>query len=163
MKIVLIGFACSGKTTVGKLLAEQLNLPFCDTDELTERLQQKSIAEIFACGGEQEFRKAELAALSHIPQNAVVACGGGTVLCDGFASFAQNAKVVWLRVGFTTVRSRLGNTPRPLFDDLSETELADYVMRRNTVYARFSDFIIDTDLLTVTQVVKTIACNLGTK
>lgn len=156
MRVALIGFACSGKTTVGSLLAASLNLPFCDLDALVEQRTAKSIADIFASGGEPAFRQAEADALSAAPQNAVVSCGGGTVLCDGFASFAEQSTVVWLRVGAQAVFARLGNVRRPLFDGLTERQLTQCVERRNRVYAQYADVVVDVDNLTPEQVAELV-------
>lgn len=153
MKIVIIGFATAYKTTVGKLIAEKLGLDWLDTDVQTEKFTQKSIPQIFADCGEDAFRFAESQVLKGLPQNnVVVSCGGGTVLCNGFADFCKNATVVWLKVSASAVMARLGNNVRPLFDGLSEEKLAAYVSRRNEIYQKFATVTLDTDEKTSTEV-----------
>lgn len=159
MKLVLIGFATSGKTTIGKLVANTLALDFVDVDERIERCGQ-SVADIFANGGEQSFRQKENAVLEKLKNcnDIVIACGGGSVLCDNFAVLAQDAIVIWLKVKPQTVLTRLGNVDRPLFDGKTEQELQSLVEQRNGLYAKFADVIVCTDNLTPQQIAKTIIC-----
>lgn len=153
MKIVIIGFATAYKTTVGNLLAQKLGVDWLDTDIQAEKLTQKSIPHIFADGTESAFRQVESQVLNILPQdNIVVSCGGGTVLCNGFADFCKNATVVWLKVSANTVIGRLGNNVRPLFDGLTEEELAAYVSRRNKIYQKYATISVDTDGKTSTEV-----------
>lgn len=153
MKIVIIGFATAYKTTVGSLLAQKLGLDWLDTDVQAEILAQKSVPQIFADGTESSFRQVENQVLNILPQNnVVVSCGGGTVLCNGFADFCKNATVVWLKVSASAVVGRLGNNARPLFDGLTEEELAAYVSRRNQIYQKYATLTIDTDGKTSTEV-----------
>lgn len=81
--LVLIGFMGSGKTTLGKVLADELLLPFIDLDEVIEQQQGLSIARIFADFGEPHFRDLESTALEKAistPQSQIIASGGGIVL-----------------------------------------------------------------------------------
>lgn len=79
----LIGFMGAGKTSVGRALASRLGWNFCDLDQVIESREHKTVAEIFAGQGEEEFRAAETAALNELLQDAsrrndlVVALGGG--------------------------------------------------------------------------------------
>ena len=157
-RIVLIGFATSGKSSVGRLLADKLNAKFVDTDEEIEREQGATIQQIFDEYGEEYFRNKEseiLTSLAH-QKNVIVACGGGSVLCDSFVELAQESVVVWLTVTAATVKRRLGNTPRPLFDNLSEDELAERIARRSPLYQRYAEIVIETDSLTPEQVAERI-------
>ena len=81
--IVLIGMPGSGKTTVGKLLAEKMHLPFYDTDALVVNREKMEISDIFRTKGEVYFRDAESAVIKELAANAgaaVIATGGGAVL-----------------------------------------------------------------------------------
>lgn len=81
MKIFLIGMPGSGKSTVGRSLAQRLSLEFLDLDKYIELQQGMSIAEIFEKKGEAVFRKLEAKALSSaitIDKDLIVSCGGGT-------------------------------------------------------------------------------------
>ena len=79
MKIVLIGYRCTGKTAVGKRIAERLGLPFYDTDELIQGQSGKTVREIVEDGGWDTFRAAEKAIVKQLPDlgEGVIAAGGG--------------------------------------------------------------------------------------
>ncbi len=157
-KIVLVGFACSGKTTVGKLLAADYGFVSIDTDNAIEQRCGMSVGEIFAKYGEEYFRKQEAALLADLPDNnCVISCGGGTPTVDGFAEFAADATVIWLKVSATFVNARLGNVARPLFDGLTEEELAKKIAVRSKIYAEFANYVVDTDNFTPEVVEKIIA------
>ena len=157
-KIILIGFATSGKSSVGRLLAERLNANFVDTDDEIERQCGMTIEQIFCTQGENFFRQKENELLSSLVDtpNLVVACGGGSVLAASFPSFAAHCKVIWLTVTASTVKRRLGNVPRPLFDGLDESGLAALIEARAPLYQQNADVTVATDDLTVAQVVTEI-------
>lgn len=162
MKVVLIGFACGGKTTVGKLVAARLGLPFVDTDELVCNMRSASVSEIFAKQGQEAFRKTESQVLRLIPQNAVVSCGGGTVLADGFAEFVQqNSTVIWLKVLPCKILQRLGDKPRPLFDGLSKDQLQCFVEDRNKEYCKYATIAINTDDISAQEVADKVVEYIG--
>jgi shikimate kinase len=82
MRVFLTGFMGSGKTTVGRLLSERLELPFIDLDQEIERRAGMTVKEIFQQGGEPLFRRLEhdaLAASVAVKREAVIATGGGIV------------------------------------------------------------------------------------
>ena len=102
MSIVLIGYRGSGKTTIGKRLADQLWQPFVDTDDLVVRKAGgKTIKEIFETGGEQTFRDLEAEAVREVSllQEHVIALGGGALLREENRKHIKDAgfKVVYLR------------------------------------------------------------------
>jgi shikimate kinase len=112
----------SGKSTVGRLLAEKLGWPFIDLDKVIEAGQGLTIREIFEEAGEPFFRELERAALAQMSKTeaAIIALGGGT--------FAQAANVelvrasggitIWLDCSLDELRRRCaGMTDRPLFRD----------------------------------------------
>ena len=79
--IYLIGMMGSGKSTVGKLLAEKMQMTFIDLDEIIEASAQKTVRVIFEQDGELHFRKLESEALVNVNQeNSVISCGGGIIL-----------------------------------------------------------------------------------
>lgn len=162
MKIILIGFAACYKTSVGKLLAARLKYSFFDVDQQIEKITGKTVSQIFKTDGEEIFRKTETAALKELADlsNAVIACGGGSVLSSEFSVFARNGKVVWLRGNAQTVKSRLTFGTRPLFDDLTDFELQQKISEREKVYAKFADFSIFTDGKTSVQVAEEVAVGL---
>lgn len=160
MKILIIGFAASGKSTAGKLLADKLHLPFYDVDCLIEQDAEKTVAEIFADFGEGYFRNLENKALERLTDadNAVVALGGGSVLCNNFSALTQNATVVWLQANASTVYERLvGDATRPLFNGLSVTALQQLINERAPHYRAAARVIVATDNATPAEVAQEIA------
>lgn len=144
MKIYLVGFMGSGKTTVGRELAARIDAPFFDLDELIESSEQMSIREIFATRGEPYFRKRErdlLRSTKHL-ESAVVATGGGTFTFDENIQFIQSEGMsVYLSAPYALLRARAGGKEdRPLFrDDLAAHEL--YANRIR--YYRMSDLTVE--------------------
>lgn len=141
----MIGFAATGKTTIGSLLADKLNIPFVDVDAQVEQTAGKTVKQIFQERGERYFRELENSELGKLTNKiAVIACGGGSVLCDEFPRLAATGKVVWLQASAETVRSRLTGG-RPLFDGLTTAQLRDFVARRAALYDAFAEITLATD------------------
>jgi len=123
--IFLVGFMGSGKSTVGRALAEELGWGFADLDEDIEKREGMRITKIFDTRGETEFRQAETAALRERIRSiecgrpCVVALGGGAFLSDeNFQMVENNGVSVWLDCPFGTVERRLaGDGHRPLARD----------------------------------------------
>ncbi len=137
-RIFLIGFMGSGKTTVGKLLAEKLGWKFVDIDELIERKEGMNIRDIFKYKGEPYFRKLEKETLEEVlnkEENVIVATGGGLGADpEALELMKENGFVIWLDVDFEEFKRRCskdGN--RPLLR-LGEEELKDLFDKRNLVY-----------------------------
>lgn len=147
MKVHLIGFMGSGKTTVGRLLADRLGLAFYDLDQLIEASQQKTVKEIFAEAGEPEFRRIErdLLAQTRFLADAVIATGGGTFTFDDNIAFIKSEGVsIFLDVPFETILGRIGDKgpTRPLFrDEASAQRLYQY----RTKYYKMADHTIEID------------------
>lgn len=120
MRIYLIGFMGSGKSTVGEVLAELLEIPFFDLDELVESSERAPIREIFAEHGEPYFRRREkdfLAMTRHL-ERAVIATGGGTFTFEDNIEFIQsNGISIYLSVPYETCLSRVSvsSAERPMF------------------------------------------------
>ena len=144
MKIYLVGFMGSGKTTIGRELAARIEAPFFDLDELIESAEQMTIRELFAQKGEPYFRKRErdLLRSTRNLDAAVVATGGGTFTFDENIQFIQSEGLsIYLSAPYALLRARIGmKDDRPLFrDDISTHEL--YANRIR--YYRMSDVTID--------------------
>lgn len=151
--IVLIGFMGSGKSTIGRLLAKEIDGYFLDTDSMIESLEGKSIPEIFKDKGEAYFRGLEHETVSWLKnnvQNAIISTGGGMlVYCE---ALKEVGKIIYLDVPFQTILSRMDGKEldkRPLFKDAIEAEKI--YKDRDTVYRQKADIIIDasSDLKTV--------------
>jgi shikimate kinase len=112
--IYIIGFMGSGKTTVGRLLAEEIGWRFADLDDDIEHSQRRSITEIFTTSGEEEFRRIEHEAIQNrircIRRGAptVLALGGGAFTrADNIELLRENGITVWIDVDFEVARKRV--------------------------------------------------------
>src|ERR1051326_7632884 len=121
--LVLVGFSCSGKTTLGRNLARRLRLDFVDTDRCIEDMAGRSIPEIFRLDGEAAFRALEREAIEMIvaERYQVVSTGGGAFVDpDSRERLRTGNLVIHLQVRPETVVERLQNSksgrPRPLLD-----------------------------------------------
>lgn len=121
MRIYLTGFMGSGKTSVGRALAQKLGWEFIDLDYEIEQSSKESIENIFATAGEPEFRKREAEQLRKIDKkDAVIATGGGTFIFN-HDWMMQNGTVVYLEVPFEVLVSRIGaETSRPLWKNAKQ-------------------------------------------
>lgn len=125
--IFLIGFMGSGKSTVGALLAERLDLPFIDSDKAIEKTVGKSITEIFSQDGEASFREMEMHFLNELKsqKRSVIAVGGGLPAIDGSIELMHDlGLVIYLNTSLLTLIKRLRDEKqqRPLLRDLSDSE-----------------------------------------
>ena len=149
MLIALTGFMGSGKTTVGRLVADALGCPFMDLDEIIVRKAGRGIPDIFAAEGEAGFRRREKQALEqtvakYAETTAVLALGGGTVTVPGAIGLLQEKTLcIYLKAGFPTLQTRLeGQTDgRPLADD----QMAQRLATREPLYEQAAHIVLDTD------------------
>jgi shikimate kinase len=122
--IVLIGFMATGKSTVGRLVAEQLDRRFHDLDQLIEETSGTTIRELFRTAGEPAFRRAESDALGHALdlESAVIATGGGAACREqNLQAMLSRGLVVALSATPTEVLRRTGGASgRPLLDDAED-------------------------------------------
>ena len=130
--IFLIGFMGSGKSTVGKLLAERLNLPFIDSDKEIERNTGKTINEIFSEEGEEAFRKMEMTFLTQLKSTkpSVIAVGGGLPANEGALELMHKiGLVIYLNTSLLTLIKRLKEEKhlRPLLKNLGDSEFHPFV------------------------------------
>ncbi len=150
-RIVLIGFMCSGKSTVGRLLAERLGWGLIDFDETIERREDRRIADIFDEHGEAHFRRleAQLTGQVEARTGVVLVPGGGWVTQQGLVELLRPSSLfVWLRVRPDTVydrHSRLGRGDRPLLaGDDPRAAIRELLAAREPLY-QLADVTIDTD------------------
>ena len=149
MLITLTGFMGSGKTTVGRILADALGCPFLDLDDLIVKKAGKSIPDIFAQDGEPAFRQLEARLLRQTVEKygestAVLSLGGGAILAPASATLVhENTVCIYLRAALDTLLSRLaGETAgRPLAD----ASLAERLAAREPLYEKTAHVVIDTD------------------
>lgn len=130
--IFLIGFMGSGKSTVGELLAERLNLPFIDSDKEIEKMEGRKINDIFSTDGEAAFRQMEMNFLRQLKSTkpAVIAVGGGLPIVDGALELMHElGLVIYLNTSLLTLIKRLKDEKqlRPLLKELSDSEFHPFV------------------------------------
>ena len=152
--VVLVGMMGSGKSTVGRLLAERRGVAFCDTDEEVIARTRSTIPEIFARDGEQSFRDLEAAALvTCIGRAGVVATGGGVVLRDDNRVLLGGTEVVWLDASIEELVARLeGDTDRPLLGADRRTTLVELDRQRRPLYADVASVRIEATGRTPAQI-----------
>lgn len=165
MNLFLIGYRCTGKTSVGKSIATTLDRPFVDSDIWVTRECQKTIKEIIDTKGWQAFRRLERSMIKQIctKDRQIVATGGGVVLdTDNISVMKKSGIVVWLRAPAETIRKRMlqdKNNPTlrpPLTDKGSVKEIEEVLLARHPYYENASDFTIPTDDVLIDEISKQI-------
>jgi shikimate kinase len=158
--IVLIGFMGSGKTTVGRITAQRMNMPFVDLDKLIEQRAGKTISTIFAEQGEAAFRQLETEVLNDVlaGEGQLISTGGGAVLAPhNREAMLQRGVVVLLKSEIEVLLQRLQNDKtRPLLQGDARANVARILEERKDAYG-FAELEVDTGRLTVEEAVKTIA------
>jgi shikimate kinase len=156
--IYLVGFMGSGKSTVGKILAEKLNMNFIDIDKLIEEKEGMKIKDIFEQKGESYFRELERKQIEAIvnQEGVIVSTGGGLgANLDNMNLMKKNGDVIWLDVSLNTVLDRLKNDQdRPLLKQPTE-KIKQLFEERKNVY-RLANIRINADKKTPSQIVEEI-------
>ena len=136
--IVLVGFMGSGKTTVGKLIAEATGMTLLDMDSIIEDRAGKSINEIFADEGEAHFRSLERSLAQELAatEGNIISTGGGIVLnAQNIADFEKTGLVVCLLADSETVLDRVKHdSSRPLLAGDKESKIIQLLESRKTLY-----------------------------
>lgn len=172
MNVILIGYMASGKSTIGKILANKLNYDFIDLDDYIEKKEKTSIVNIFKSKGEIYFRKLEtehLKAILKNKDNVILSLGGGTpcygnnmevILSD------TNSKSIYLKTGIPTLVSRLKNekSKRPLIahietDDLLTEFIGKHLFERSQFY-NLAEVKTTTDNKTEADIVEELLLDL---
>lgn len=160
--IVLVGFMGAGKTTIGYLLAEKLGVPFVDVDIMIERVERRSINQIFEESGEDTFRQIEHEIIVETLNgpDAVIALGGGALEHPGTRLALDSALVVYLQVDYEEAVLRIGrDTYRPM---MANPNIRDIYHRRLPFYSRVSKLTIRTDGRRPEQIVMDIISKVTT-
>jgi shikimate kinase len=158
--IVLCGFMATGKSSVGRRLAEMLDWAFLDMDSLIEADAGMSISQIFASRGEPAFRALEARMVERVARRkgCVVAAGGGTIVDEkNFKRLKRNGIVITLTADAKTILGRVGaNDDRPLLRGENKVERIRSLMeQREQAYAR-ADIVIDTSSKSIDEVAQSI-------
>ena len=161
--VVLVGVPGSGKSTVGRALAERLGVGFRDTDADVESTTGRTIADIFIDSGEPEFRRLEAAAAAAAiaEHDGVLALGGGAVLDATTRALLAGGPVVWLRVGLAAASQRAGlSGARPVLLGNVRAQMKGLMDARAPLYTEVARLIVDTDDLSVDDTVEDIFVGL---
>ena len=162
MKIILIGFMGSGKTTVANILAKKLNLEVIEMDQLIlTKSGRNSISEIFSLDGERHFRNLETIAVKEISElnNAIISTGGGIVMKKRNLEHLKNGTIFFLKTSFEILEKRLRkDDTRPLFKDKIKAKKL-FNLRKN-IYEKWADHTILTDKKSIDEVVNNLLKNL---
>lgn len=161
--VYLIGFMGTGKTVVGKRLAQAMKRNFIDIDSEIEKKLQCSINEIFDKYGEKEFRKKESALLGDITSRSdlVVSTGGGIILnYENMDKMKESGLVITLIARPEIIQERLkGDNRRPLLANIDDNEkleeIKQLIFMRAGLYIK-GDYIIDTSDINPENVVQNI-------
>ena len=160
--IALIGFMGTGKTAVGKALAEKLEKEFIELDALIEQEAGKTIPEIFKQDGEIAFRELEIEIVKQVAgkKNAVIACGGGMVLNKiNIDRLRQECIIVRLTASPEAILRRTSGdeSERPLLKTTNKAlNIRELLRFRKPFYERATDISINTSRLDIDSVVEQI-------
>lgn len=147
-RLILIGPMGSGKTTIGKLIATRLNLPFRDTDQVIEEDSGKSVSEIFLEDGEDSFRAIEKSVLRKelLSDDTILALGGGAPMSIDAQSAlrAIASPVIYFDISLSSVAPRIGfNRDRPLLLNNPRGQWELLMQERRPIYKSIADTVID--------------------
>ena len=153
MNIILIGFRGTGKTTIGKMLAQRLGKEFVDADEYLEQKEGKTVKDIFAEGGEKLFREIETHVIAELCRldDRVVATGGGAILREeNVKTLKKSGIIILLEADVDTIYKRIHKGTvteqrRPSLTNRGAYEEIEYLLEyRRPLYDRTADFVINT-------------------
>jgi shikimate kinase len=163
--VVLIGPPGAGKTTVATALGARTGLPVRDTDADVERVAGRTVAEIFTQSGEATFRALEhdAVATALAEHTGILALGGGAVMDERTRANLGGHRVVFLSISMPVGVKRTGiSDQRPMFVGVNPRATFKALLdKRLPVYREVATVEIDTDTLTVDEVVDRIVADLG--
>jgi len=158
--IALIGFMGTGKTSVGRLVADQLHFNYLDTDEMIQAATGKSISEIFAASGESAFRALEenvCEELARKTQTVISAGGGLPIAAQNLASLKTHALVVCLWASPAKIWERVKNqTHRPLLHDPDPQKKIRELLAARAPFYRQADILLNTESRSLREVAQQV-------
>ena len=162
--IILIGMMGVGKTSIGRLLSEEISLPFYDTDNEIEKELELSINDIFEKHGEDYFREKEMAIFKSLinKETSVISSGGGSFINkDIQKKIKENCISVWLKANEQTLIERLKNSKnRPLLDVGNRKEVLSLLLKEREKEYLKADIKIVVDGLDESLVIRKILKSL---
>ncbi len=157
--ILLVGLMGSGKTSVGKRLAQKLKLPFVDGDQEVEKAAGLSLVDLLKCFGEEEYRAGEARVMKRLLSGTpcVLASGGGSFVCEQTRQLAkEKAITVWLKADVELLYNRTtGRQHRPFLqgnDATLKEKIENYIKEEYPYYSQ-ADIIVETKEEQVTETV----------
>lgn len=171
MRIFLIGFMGSGKTTIGKILAERLGWSFVDMDAFIEKKYFKTITQLFEEKGEHGFREIEhqvLVDLSEFEHTIISTGGGAPCFYNNVEIMTTKGTCVYLQLSVKELLARLqsGKAERPLISNKNAEELYTYIEQTLSIrepFYRKASFVIDCNKKSIADVAALILTNIETK
>jgi len=169
MNIVLVGYRCSGKSAVGKMLAKRLDKGFVDTDALIEETEGSAIESMVEKKGWDYFRQVEKKIVETVSSkdNLVIATGGGVVLYESnIKNLKENGTVIWLKADVNILKQRMdkdlnsGQIRPSLTGEDPVEEIRKVLKIRNPLYQRAGDLEVDTGSSTIQEVADMIIDNI---
>ena len=158
-RLVFVGAPGSGKTTIGKQVAQKLGVEFIDVDNEIEMDEKTTISDIFVQKGEAYFRQLERAKISELLNsfNGVLSLGGGSVLDETTRQALAISSVVWLKVSSGDASSRVGlGLSRPVLMGNVRSTLVKLLEERTPLYEEVADWEIDTSKKSIEEVVQEV-------
>ena len=163
MKLILIGFMGSGKTTIGNILSKKLNMDIVDMDLEIEKNLNISINDIFNLYGEKYFRNKEVELLEKLlkKDNIIISTGGGIIETKEVINMLKEEKlVIWLNADIKTtvnrLKSELANRPKLKYEKNLENTIKNLINNRYYKYKKASNIIIDVNNKNIDEVVSEI-------
>ena len=155
--IILIGFMGTGKSVVGKLLAKKLNRDFLESDDMIEAKEKMSIRDIFEKKLEPYFRSVEKEVIKEAAkrENVVISAGGGAIINDdSFNNLKNSGIIICLKASPETILNRTKDLKtRPLLNVPDPKKRIEDLLAKRESYYNKADYIVDTDNLSVDDVV----------
>lgn len=166
--VFLIGYRCTGKTTLAELLAAALGWQWTDADQVLESRHGRTITEMFEQGGEQGFRALESVLLEELCSSSgqVIATGGGAILKpDNRARLKASGHVVWLQADPATIWQRLQKDPttaarRPNLTTGGIAEIEELLRSREPLYRACAHSSVDTANRSPDEVLRLVLAGL---
>ncbi|MBR6231534.1 MAG: shikimate kinase [Alphaproteobacteria bacterium] len=145
--LLLVGMMGSGKTSVGRMLARKLNLPFVDSDKEIEKSTGFTISDLFARYGEKEFRKGEEKVMARLLSGTpcVLSSGGGAFLSEKTRKNAKKTAIsIWIKVATEVISNRTqGRTHRPLVPSEDNKDVIQELFQRSAPIFAEADITVD--------------------
>lgn len=158
--IVLIGFMGAGKSTISQLLAEKIQQPTIDLDQVLETKLGMTIPAFFDTYGEAAFRKRETEILAQALQSdQIIATGGGIVTSQPNRQLLEKEQVVYLKAAPEQLITRIRSdrqTIRPLAENKTDQELLALFLAREAWYEDLATLVVETDKWSLSEIVQMI-------